>query len=194
MANKLSQLKIDRVDGVDDPATGKRFLMAKASDVDDVLDSLTSLQKGVHAMLESFRNDGVVFSKDASEKIAALAKMCEVTFTTKDAEPPAAPTASAAPAQTAAPAAPVAGAPSANDALLAAMMKMSEGFEAVAKGIASMPEKIVEGIAKSLEEPMGDDAHEPAPSSQPAPSPVRKAAGREYGKGLFESVIYPSRR
>lgn len=190
MATKLVHLKIDRVDGVDDPATGKPFLLMKAGDADDVLGSLASIQKKVSEVIEAMRSEGVSLSKGLAEHVVQLAKMCELKCVTKEVEEAAA--AAVAPPPAAAAAAAVPG-----DALAASLAKMADGLSSLSKSIESMPDRIVEGIAKSFED--GGEGGEPPPaepppeSQQPAPEPVQKGrgTGREFGKGLFHDVIFP---
>lgn len=189
MGAGLKDLKIDRVDGVDDPATGRRFMLTKSEDLDDLLGNLDTLQKATAEAFEALAKDDVTFSKDTAAKLSKLAEVCDIKAVLKCREE-----AKAKDATTAATAPPASNAAPA-DALVSALGKMTERFDAVAKSLEGLPEKITERIEKAFEddeELVATGASRSVESSQPPEAPnVHKSSAREFGKGMFANVVFP---
>lgn len=89
MPTELEELEVDRVDAVDSPATGAKFLILKAEEPDELRQNAQQLAEAANAVLSSLSQDKAVsYSPDAVSKLNALAKMLDVEteFTPKKPE------------------------------------------------------------------------------------------------------------
>lgn len=93
---KLAQIEVERVDGVDRPATGHRWVLIKAEGQEAEKDYAGAAR----AALEALAKEGIVVSPETAEVLHALAALLEmsVEFKSAEGEPPAAPEPEAAPA------------------------------------------------------------------------------------------------
>lgn len=105
--NPLEDLDVDRVDGVDDPATKRRFLMLKSMTGDEVAAAFERGEVATRSLLKGLA--GVALPPDIQRLATAMAKSADldVKFEVKKEESapaPAAPSAPSAPAPAPAPA------------------------------------------------------------------------------------------
>lgn len=98
---KLAQIEVERVDGVDRPATGHRWVLIKAEGQEAEKDYAGAAR----AALEALAKEGIVVSPETAEVLHALAALLEmsVEFKSAEGEPPAAPEPEASPASEADP-------------------------------------------------------------------------------------------
>lgn len=78
MAVELLDLEVDRVDGVDKPATGRKFLIQKSEEPDEVKANLDQLVKAGTGALESLaKQDILALSPETAKALNTLAKLLE---------------------------------------------------------------------------------------------------------------------
>lgn len=84
---KLAHIEVERVDGVDRPATGHRWVLIKAEDEGVEKDYAGAAR----AALEALAKEGIVVSRETAEALHALAALLEmsVEFKSVDGEPEA---------------------------------------------------------------------------------------------------------
>jgi hypothetical protein len=191
----LTDLDVDRVDAVDRPATGRKFLIRKAegdgapSDGEGLSEAKRLLSAAVKA-LGAVRKTETAATLD-EEQITALNELRDVLgdeggepFAKSEAKPPETP---AAPTVTSGE-----GAPAAATAAPAQPFDMKAFAEALAEPIAKA---VSAGIAKAVEEdgPEDEDADSTVPpSAQPAGQTAitKRSATPKFGEGMFASVIH----
>jgi hypothetical protein len=188
----LTDLEVERVDGVDRPATKRRFLITKAegdgaAGAGGEGDGLAAAKKllaaaaralgGVHASKSEYDAD----TADALNELAEAAGLPAETRFTK-ATPVAPPAGAPAPAIDVVALAKAIGTSVGEEvrkALAEEVAKATEDPDAVGEG-----EPIVTGAAAATTTP-------PPPSAQPAgQTPIDKTAIRKNGEGLFGNVVF----
>jgi hypothetical protein len=87
LMGKLAHIEVERVDGVDRPATGHRWVLIKAEDEGVEKDYAGAAR----AALEALAKEGIVVSRETAEALHALAALLEmsVEFKSVDGEPEA---------------------------------------------------------------------------------------------------------
>lgn len=75
-AQELKDLDVDRVDGVDKPATGRNFLLFKSEDGDAIMKGYGMVATAAHAVLEKIRSDkNAVCSRKSAIALNGLAQV-----------------------------------------------------------------------------------------------------------------------
>lgn len=88
MGGKLEEMRVERVDGVDRPATGHRWAIIKAEEAPESVekDYAGTATAALEALL---KEDGITFSKETADALHALAALLEmsVEFKSEAGEP-----------------------------------------------------------------------------------------------------------
>lgn len=182
---ELQDLEVDRVDGVDEPATGRRFILMKNAEgkVDTVIkaeefeqlksDAGKLITTAKSALAALAKGDGLALSDAQAGALNELAKLLEAGHEFKAATAKAADGAGAGDGK---------GTPDPNAALAAAV------GTAVAEGIAKSFGDRLEKLEKAVE------ARPPKPvapaSGQPAGEPITKGAPKKLGEGVFSNIVF----
>ncbi len=75
-AQELKDLDVDRVDGVDKPATGRNFLLFKSEDGDAIMKGYGAVATAAHIVLEKVRKDSkAVVSRKSAVALNGLAQV-----------------------------------------------------------------------------------------------------------------------
>ena len=86
--SKLTDIDIERVDGVDEPATHQKFLILKAEEPEELRQNVKELLGKVEAALKALaKNEGLMLSKEAAESLNAVAKALDLGLTFKAYKP-----------------------------------------------------------------------------------------------------------
>ena len=213
MPEQLEDLEIDRVDGVDDPATKRRFALLKSATREEIGAELEAIGNATETALK-------LLSKSAYDrktaralaKVADLMEFDDIEFRIrKEADAP--PAAAAAPAAQA-PAAPAAAAPAPaaaaadpNAAIVQAIKAaFAEGMEGIRKSLESLPAQVAKCLGDGPNEPetppdgTTEEVATPEPDVAPKAKAARSSQPREtrhvrkahpqFGAGMFADVIY----
>lgn len=78
MPTELEELEVDRVDAVDDPATGHKFLLLKTDDPDEIEANLQSLAVECFNALRAVAKGKVELDRLSAKKLSKIAKMLGV--------------------------------------------------------------------------------------------------------------------
>jgi hypothetical protein len=194
----LEELDVERVDAVDDPATRRLFLIMKSADEGEVRVTAEKLVELARAAVEALSSENGKFAGATAEKLNDLAKFLEVEATFEaaedaDGEPeensteePAAedPAAEPAAATAQAPQGELVAAMKRKDAQIDRMLGLIEKFVGGGEAPKSEP-RTAAAITKGMSrQAAGQDRDE---------QPVRKAAPKKVGEGVFTSVIFGGR-
>lgn len=84
---KLEDMRVERVDGVDKPATGHRWAIIKSEDATDTVekDYAGAAKAAVEALL---KEEGVTFTKETADALHALAALLEMSVEFKSEDAP----------------------------------------------------------------------------------------------------------
>jgi hypothetical protein len=181
---ELQDLEVDRVDGVDEPATGRRFILMKNAEgkVDTVIkaeefeqlksDAGKLITTAKSALAALAKGDGLALSDAQAGALNELAKLLEAGHEFKAA------TAKAADG-TASAGAPAAGSPEAIAAAVGTAVA-----DAIEKNLGSRLEKVEKALEARPPKPVA-----PA-SGQPAGEPITKGAPKKLGEGVFSNIVF----
>lgn len=86
--NALKDVDVDRVDGVESPATSKPFLIFKSGDEAEVRENAQNLAELVVAALQALKSGDALVSEEAAVKLNELATTLNVDVTFQAAAPP----------------------------------------------------------------------------------------------------------
>ena len=81
---KLEDLRVERVDGVDRPATGHRWVIVKSEEADPVEKDYAGAARAAIEALS--KEEGVTVSKETAEALTALAALLEMSVEFKSVE------------------------------------------------------------------------------------------------------------
>lgn len=179
-AEALEELDIERVDGVDDPATGRPFLFAKSADFEDLDESLQSLGRHTRKTLRHLAKSGKAFDRDTVLCLRSLAKAVDskaefrIAKSDDETEKSADANAQAAAAAAAAGAAPAAKAEGGE--LAAALKSLAEGQAAMVKSMEAMAASFKAKAMPDDEEDQMDAAAEEAAAGEDEEETEKAAA------------------
>lgn len=179
---KLEDLRVERVDGVDRPATGHHFVIVKSertpAQLIEELDKSESLTDEQRELLETLKASLVEKDEDGAEDEADEAEESEEDADKEDGEEPAAEERAADDP----------GRPVKSEELLAAL-KTDEGRELVKSVIT----ELVEAEMAASEEPEAVEKGETAPLRSRQPREQQRegtSVAKSKGEGMFSNIIF----
>jgi hypothetical protein len=85
---KLEKLEVERVDGVDEPATRQKFLIIKAEEPEELRHNVEQLLEKVEAALNALvKSEDLALSEEAAAALNEVARMLDLDFTFKAKKP-----------------------------------------------------------------------------------------------------------
>jgi len=201
MTSALKDLEVDRSDAVDEPATGRKWLVLKTEDPDELEANLQELADHAAGAIEALQKGAVALDRLSQKKLERLVKMLgpkhfKGTFTLRKAEDEKdaageKPAAGAAEATT----------PSKDISLSKDSLETLKGFTGAVGDLKTTVEKyFAAGPEEEEEEPEEDGQtkrglkkgrkdEDPESSQLEAGRRVKKTAPK-LGEGLFQNIVY----
>lgn len=180
--NVLEDLDVDRVDGVDNPATGRPFIFMKDGESDDIRVQAENLAEVAgKALLALQGTEGIKLAKDAADALNELAQLVGI-------EAEFAPTEEAAD-ETPAEDEPAAETPATPDPAQSELVAAVKAQGANIDRLASAIEKMVSAGTKVPVKPAVKPVSKQAAGQDP-PADTKTPVKKELGKGMFTDVVF----
>lgn len=173
---KLTDIELERVDGVDEPATHQKFLILKAEEPDELRQNVKELLDKVEAALRTLaKAEDLMLPEEAARALNEVAKALDLdlTFKAKNKDEDEENYGYPAPKKPA--------------------KKDSIDVDALAGALASAISQELAplmDLAKSVAKGEPNNNTKPMSRQPQAQDPIGKAAPRKLGEGLFTDIVF----